>query len=137
MLASRVRRLASVSTASRGSPHPGRNPGSDRGVLIAAAADPLAATRSLLAALLDVPRGTPPLLTSRVRRLASVSTASLGSPHPGRNPGSDRGVLIAAAADPLAATRSLLAALLDVPRGTPPLLTSRVRRLASVSTASL
>ena len=50
--------------------------GSGRGVLIAAAADPLAATRSLVAPLLDVPRGTPPRLASRVRRLASVSAAS-------------------------------------------------------------
>src|SRR5512142_1105642 len=54
-------------------------------MLTAAAADPLAATRSLVAALLDVPRGTPPLLTPRVRRLASVSTTSLGSPYPGRS----------------------------------------------------
>jgi len=45
-------------------------------VLSAAVADPLAATRSLVAALLDVPQGTPPLLTPRVRRLASVSTTS-------------------------------------------------------------
>ena len=46
-------------------------------MLTAAAADPLAATRSLVATLLDVPRGTPPLLTPRVRRLASVSVTSL------------------------------------------------------------
>jgi len=49
------------------------------------AADPLAATRSLVAPLLDVPRGTPPRLAPRVRRLASVSAASLGSPSPGRS----------------------------------------------------
>src|SRR5262244_4083172 len=47
-------------------------------------ADPLAATRRLGPALLDVPRGTPPLLVPRVRRLASVSAISLRSPHPGR-----------------------------------------------------
>src|SRR5215468_11763830 len=47
-------------------------------------ADPLAATRRLGPALLDVPRGTPPLLVPRVRRLASVSPISLCSPHPGR-----------------------------------------------------
>jgi len=56
-------------------------------VLIAAVADPLVATRSLVATLLDGPRGTPPLLAPRVRRLASVSATSLCSAHPGRSPG--------------------------------------------------
>src|SRR6516162_5779444 len=75
-----------------GSSPPGRIPGqnpdterSGRGVLSAAAADPLAATHSLVATLLDVPRGTPPLLAPRVRRLASVSATSPYSLHPGRS----------------------------------------------------
>src|SRR5262249_16297967 len=55
------------------------------GVVNAAATDPLPATRSLVARLLDVPRGTPPLLAPRVRRLASASGASPSSPHPGRS----------------------------------------------------
>jgi hypothetical protein len=59
----------------------------DRDVLIAAAADPIAATRSLVAPPLDVPRGTPAVLAPRVRRLASVPAASLCSPHPGRSTG--------------------------------------------------
>src|SRR5215467_9352017 len=50
-------------------------------------ADPLVATRRLGPVLLDVPRGTPPLLVPRVRRLASVSAISLCSPHPGRGAG--------------------------------------------------
>jgi len=54
-------------------------------MLTAAAADPLAATRSLVAPPLDVPMGTPPLLAPRVRSLASVSATSLGSPFPGRS----------------------------------------------------
>jgi len=54
-------------------------------MLTAAAADPLAATRSLVAPLLDVPRGTPPPLAPRVGRLASVSATSLCSPCPGRS----------------------------------------------------
>jgi len=54
-------------------------------MLSAAAADPLAATRSLVAPLLDVPRGTPPRLAPRVRRLASVSATSPCSPCPGRS----------------------------------------------------
>ena len=58
----------------------------DPGVLTAPTANPLAATRSLVAALLDVPRGTPPRLTPRVRRLASVSAVSPWSPSPGRSP---------------------------------------------------
>src|SRR5262249_26840712 len=37
------------------------------------------------ALLLDVPRGTPPLLVPPVRRLASVSAISLGSPHSARD----------------------------------------------------
>src|SRR5512147_2236229 len=74
-------------------------------MLTAPAARPLAATRSLVTARLDAPRtrgrlaeprrgaarpgslpgGTPPLLAPRVRRLASVSAASPGSPPPGRS----------------------------------------------------
>src|SRR5262249_46324153 len=56
----------------------------DLGGVTAAMADPLAATRRLGPPLLDVPRGTPPLLVPRVRRLASVSAISLCSLHPGR-----------------------------------------------------
>src|SRR5262245_30167747 len=54
-------------------------------MLTAAAADPLAATGSLVATLLDVPSGTPPLLAPWVPRLASVSAASPCSPHPDRS----------------------------------------------------
>src|SRR5215813_11731082 len=76
-------------------------------MLTAAAADTLAAKRSLVAPLLDaprtrgrlaeprrsaarpgsLPRGTPPRLAPRVRRLASVSATSLCSPRPGRTDG--------------------------------------------------
>src|SRR5262249_15120139 len=60
--------------------------------------------------------GTPPLLAARVRPLAYFTHSSLSSPHLCLSARPDRGVLTAAATAPRAATRSLVATLLDVPQ---------------------